>query len=678
MRFLLAFAVLAGVNHLLLIAGNLVPRAIVDLKIPNSAGRNSLTTDSLGNFYAAGTADGHALVVKVSSAGTIIYARPFGGSGIDQPQAIAVDATGAAYIVGITSSSDFPLVHAYLSTSNMFLSKLSPDGSTIVYSTFIGSAAYPGPTAVAVDTAGSAYVTGQASSPGFASTTGSYQAKSNGLDAFILNVAPDGSKAVWATFLGGNGPACAHLPDLSCVPVAGIPLFPNGPDESDQGAAIAIDAAGNVYVAGITNAADFPVTKDVFQTKYAVPDGKSNQGFIAKLSADGSALLYSTYIGTPAGDFLNALLVNASGEAIVGGATFSDVFPTTPGALAPGPHHPGGWIAKLNANGSTLVYATYLGNGNVNGIVQDNNASLYVTGYNDLNSPFPITPGASPVGYPFFTQLDANGATLLYSTLLPNGSAGNAIALSASGAAVLGAAGVLTLFGHGDPAQPAVYALANAASSLVIGHVAPGEIVAVSGVGFGPASPVSFDGITAPIFGTQQNRIILQVPFEIARSSTTTLQLTDSSGQAVQSLVLAVAPADPGVITLDGHHAAAINQDGSLNSTEHPAPLGSSITIFGTGSGLWAGSLSTGEIAPSALTFPQLPVLVLISVPQASATQHSATVLYAGSAPSLSDGVLQVNLRLPAAPDLGNGPEVQLILQVGGIQSPPVTLYVPH
>ena len=105
------------------------------------------------------------------------------------------------------------------------------------------------------------------------------------------------------------------------------------------------------------------------------------------------------------------------------------------------------------------------------------------------------------------------------------------------------------------------------------------------------------------------------------------------------------------------------------------------ITIFATGAGLWAGTLGSGDIASATLISPQLPVSVLISspgLPQSTANQHAAMVLYAGSAPTLTDGVLQVNMVLPVAADLANGPEVRLVLQVGGSQAPAVTVAVPH
>ena len=109
---------------------------------------------------------------------------------------------------------------------------------------------------------------------------------------------------------------------------------------------------------------------------------------------------------------------------------------------------------------SSLVFATYLGNGNVNGIARDGSGNLCVTGFG--RPPFPVTPGAMPGGDTFFAQLDPDATTLLYSTLLPNGSASHAVALGPSVPAVLGAAGVLTTFGLGDPSRATIYAVANA------------------------------------------------------------------------------------------------------------------------------------------------------------------------------------------------------------------------
>ncbi len=137
-------------------AANLAPSTIVSLGV-DGVGPTCIASDAAGNVYAAGTSNNQVLVVKVNPSGTVVYAKAFGGSAYNTPSSIAVDPTGAAYIIGFTQSADFPIVNGYLSTGNMFLTKLSADGSTIVYSTYIGSGT---PSAVAVDAAGNAYATG--------------------------------------------------------------------------------------------------------------------------------------------------------------------------------------------------------------------------------------------------------------------------------------------------------------------------------------------------------------------------------------------------------------------------------------------------------------------------------------------------------------------------------------
>jgi uncharacterized protein (TIGR03437 family) len=644
----------------------------------------ALVADSAGNFYAAGTSKSHVLVAKVDPNGKVIYSKSFGGSGVDRPLAVAVDAKGSSYIVGVTTSLDFPVVNANQTTGTMFCAKLSPDGSTIVYSILLGTGEAD---AVAVDSGGSAYVTGIASSSGLASTPGAFQPTSHGPDAYVLKLGPDG-KVVFTTFLGGNG-ACNAGP--SCFGLAG------SIGDSDEGRAIAVDPAGNIYVAGVTNAADFPVTPGAFETKFPNPSGAPPNGFISKLSPDGSTLLYSTYLGTASGEYLNTLMLNSSGEALVAGNTYSTSFPTTAGAAFPAPHAPGAIIARLNSQGSALLYGTYLGSGNVDGVVADDAGNLSITGYAGLG-PFPVTSGALSVGDTYFAQLNADGKSLIYSTLLPFGSAG-AVALGASRTpAVLGDSGVLTIFGSGDSAVPAVYALGITAVASVDGQVAPGEVISLFGVNLGPDQAVGlaldpsgfiatqlsgvqvrFDGVLAPVIMAQKNQLNVQVPYEIAGQGVTAMQITGTAGTS-QVLSLPVVASEPGILTFDGTYAAAVNQDGSINTSDNPVTLGSIVTLFATGSGSWNGSLKTGQVSPISLAYPALPVKAYVLLPPALQPLVEADVLYAGSAPSLTDGVLQVNLLLPGPDALGltgtaNFTILNLVLQVGDVQSPPATIW---
>lgn len=668
----------------------MVPRLFVPLGLRNGTGANSLVTDGAGNFYATGTAQNHVLVAKVDPNGRILYSKSFGGKGLDRPLAITVDRTGSSYVVGVTASPDFPVVNANQTTGTMFCTKLSPDGSTIVYSTLLGTGEAD---AVTVDSSGSVYVTGQAGSPGLAATPGAYQTKSKGPDAFVLKLGPDG-KVVFTTFLGGNGPACD--PGGSCHVSPGIPIGPGITDE-DEGRGIAVDQAGNVYVAGITNAADFPVTPNALQTKYADPSGVAEHGFISKFSPDGSTLLYSTYLGTASGERIGTVIVNSSGEAIVAGQTFSTSFPTTVGALFPSPHVPGGFIARLNSQGSALLYATYFGNGNVNGVAIDDAGNLNVTGYasGSQSGPFPVTPGAMPTGYTYFAQLNADGKSLIYSTLLPDGSAGNSVAAGSSRTpAVVGEAGVLTVFGLGDSTVPTLYALANTAVPFVDGQVAPGEIISLFGVNLGPDQAVglkldssgfiatelagvqvTFDGIRSPIIMAQKGQLNIQVPYEVVDKDVTAMQITSTAGTS-QGSSLKVVAATPGIFTVDGLNAAAINQDGSINTSDHPAPLGSIITLFATGSGSWNGDLKTGQVSPASLVVPVLPVKAFVP----SSPVVEAQVQYAGSAPGLTDGALQLNILLPTADVLKAAgfavppTYLNVVVQIGNVQSPAATI----
>jgi uncharacterized protein (TIGR03437 family) len=643
----------------------LVPTAFVPLGLRNTGGR-SIATDDSGNFYVAGAAQGGGQVAKIDPNGKVLYSKSVAGSLLG----VAVDKTGSSYIVGAAS------------TGTIFCTKLSPDGSSIVFSTLLGMGEAD---AVAVDASGNAYVTGRVIS-GMASTPGAFQTVLHGPDAFVTKLGPDG-KVVFTTFLGGNGPACN--PGGSCS----VGLFGGGSiTDDEEGFAIAVDQAGNVYVAGVTNAADFPVTPNAFQTKYSDPSGIADQGFISKLTPDGSALLYSTYLGTTTFNVrIGTLVVNSSGEAIVAGHTDSSAFPTTQGALFPSPHVPGGFIARLNSQGSALLYATYLGNGVVNGIAIDDAGNLNVTGWDSYVTPsgtFPVTNGALPIGFTYLTQLSADGRSLIYSTLLPYGSAGNSVALSMSRTpAVIGDAGVLTIFGSGDPAQPTVFSLANIAGPYVDGQVAPGEIVSLYGTNLGPDKAVGlaldpsgfiatqlagvqvkFDGVPAPIIMSQRNQVNIQVPYEIAGRGVTVMQVISTAGTS-QMFPLQAVPLEPDILTVDSVYAAAINQDGSINTDVNPAPQGSVISLFAIGTGLWNGDLKTGQVSSTSLLAPILPVKVFIG----SSSGPEAEVLYAGSAPTLTDGVLQLNILLPISKEFNL--TTGFVLQVGDIQGPTATVW---
>ncbi|PYX55174.1 MAG: hypothetical protein DMG76_18980, partial [Acidobacteria bacterium] len=203
----------------------------------------------------------------------------------------------------------------------------------LFYSTYLGGASGDiGDGGVTVDSSGNAYVFGFTDSANFPITSGAFQTSLRGFrDTFVTKLTPTGSSLVYSTYLGGSG----------------------GEDAGN----IAIDSVGNAYVVGETTSSDFPIIPGAFQPAAASGD----TGFVAKLNASGSALIYSTYLGGSGRDVPSGIAIDGSGNAYVAGVTSSTNFPTTSGAFQP--TYPGGpndfFVSKVNATGSALVYSTY-------------------------------------------------------------------------------------------------------------------------------------------------------------------------------------------------------------------------------------------------------------------------------------------------------------------------------
>ncbi|QAY65095.1 SBBP repeat-containing protein [Paenibacillus protaetiae] len=268
----------------------------------------------------------------------LVYSTYLGGSGNDEPFGIAVDATGSVYVTGITTSTDFPLTPGAVQTTfggdrEVFVTKLNPSGTALVYSTYLGGSANDSGQNIAVDAEGNAYITGRTYSDNFPVTPGAVQTIFGGSsDVFVTKLNPTGSALVYSTYLGGTG--------------------------HDYGLGIAVDSAGEAYVTGFTASADFPTTTGAFQTVY----GGNNDGFAARLNATGTSLIYSTFLGGSGGDNGTAISVDSAGNAYVTGNTASLNFPTTTGAFQTARRGTGDvFVTKINPSGSSLVYSTYLG-----------------------------------------------------------------------------------------------------------------------------------------------------------------------------------------------------------------------------------------------------------------------------------------------------------------------------
>jgi len=336
-------------------------------------------------------------VTKLSNSGnSLVYSTYLGGSINDWGFSIAVDASGAAYITGDTYSTDFPTVNPYQTyqgKTDVIVTKLSSDGSSLVYSTYLGGNSWDGGSSIAVDVSGAAYVTGATASPDFP-TENPYQTYQGGYDAFITKLSSGGNSLLYSTYLGGELGGC------------GI----------DEGYHIAVDASGAAYVTGFTESTDFP-TENPYQTYQGGEDV-----FVTKLSIDGSSLVYSTYLGGNNSDNGRGIAVDASGAAYVTGHTFSTDFPTENPYQAY-QDYSDVFVTKLNSSGSSLVYSTYLGGSDYDegsDIAVDCSGAAYVTGHT-YSKNFPTLnayQGDQDTIDVFITKLTTGGNSLVYSTYL--------------------------------------------------------------------------------------------------------------------------------------------------------------------------------------------------------------------------------------------------------------------
>ena len=413
---------------------------------------------------------------------SLSYSTFLGGSSQDWGEAIALDVDGNAYVTGTAYSTDFPTTAGAYDRSlagygDAFVAKLSPDGSALEYSTFLGGS-YAGETetgyGIAVDGDGSAYVGGYTRSDDFPTTPGAYdRTLGSGYDGdgFVAKLSPDGSALVYATYLGGNGREIVR--DLAvdasdnayATGFTGSDAFVTKLNSTGSGlsysrilggtsyegaSGIAIDAQGAAYITGTTGSADFPTTAGAFDTvfsaQYPEYDG---DGFLTKLDPTG-AIEYSTFLGGNSDDSSNDVAVDDENRAYVTGRTYSADFPTTPGAyerLPEGSLYGGGmYVTRLTADGSALSYSTLLGasfgccTANAYGIAVDAQDGAYVTGETYAN--FPTTPGAFDTtanpGYDaFLSRLSPDGSELVYSTYLGGGSddSGHGVAVDSAGVA---------------------------------------------------------------------------------------------------------------------------------------------------------------------------------------------------------------------------------------------------
>jgi len=363
------------------------------------------TPGSFDPGYNGGMYGYDAFVTRINSNGTaLLYSGFLGGAaGEEGAYGIAIDSSGAAYVTGWTSSTDFPSTDGALDRSfngdwsDVFVTKIDPTGAAVSYATLLGGAGDEDARDIGVDSSGAAYIVGETESVDFPATSGAFDSTINGnYDVFVTKLNAGGSALAYSTFLGGSN--------------------------WDEGRALAVDASGAAYVTGET-ASGFPITPGAFD-----PNCSGGDAFVTKLTPTGSKLAYSTCIGGSASEYGFGIAVDASGSAYATGWTHSFDFPTTPAAFDRTINgYEDAFVVKLNPTGSGLTYGTFLGGSNTSGadtnygyaLAVDPGGRLYIAGKTG-SSDFPVTPGAYDAGIngsldSFVAKLAAGAAPSTYS-----------------------------------------------------------------------------------------------------------------------------------------------------------------------------------------------------------------------------------------------------------------------
>ena len=327
----------------------------------------------------------------------IVYSTYLGGSAGDVGYGIAVDASGNAYVTGSTESNDFPKLNAkypnFGGNFDAFVFKLSGDGQTVIYSTYLAGSSSETGVDIAVDASGNAYVTGSTESNDFPKVNAKYQNLWGNRDAFVFKLSGNGQKVIYSTYLGGNS--------------------------VDDGRGIAVDAGGNAYVTGATQSSSFPKVN----AKY--PNfGGNTDAFVFKLSGDGQTVIYSTYLGGSKTEEGVGIAVDVSGNAYVTGLTQSTDFPTVKAKYPNQLGETDAFVFKLSGNGQTVIYSTYLGGSESDsgrGIGVDTGGNAYVlgqTGSLDFPKVNSLYQNLWDYEDGFVLKFSNDGQTVIYSTYL--------------------------------------------------------------------------------------------------------------------------------------------------------------------------------------------------------------------------------------------------------------------
>ncbi len=452
---------------------------------------------------------------------------------------------------------------------------------------------------------------------------------------------------------------------------------------------MALDSTGAIVIAGGTTAIQLPITPGTLGQQcgclQTMSAGYMSSGFLAKFAPGGKQLDWATYIPldqlVPTPDYaisITSIAIDAHGSVVFGGNA-SPGLPVTSGALQTSypsansySDYGANFVSKVDASASSFLFSTYVGEGiwesPAGAVALDSQGDIWLTGGSEPSVlPFP---GSIPLlGSTFIAELSADGSSVLGGITAPAGASGQAIVITPNGSpAVLGPAGSLLLDLPGQPAP--LVGIQNSAGIQVSSNVAPNELLSLFGVGLGPANglggqvvngalttslggvQVLFNNVAGPLLYVGPNQINAIVPSRVFGQDTVSIQVVTPNG-TLTGPTLSVVPSEPEVFQNGppipgGGSAIALNQDGSLNSANNPAASGSIVTVWATGAGLDNSPGAQDGVIATDLYSPLLPVTVLNGSYANENDVYSLAVLYAGSAPGMVKGGIQVNFRLPS------------------------------
>ena len=569
-------------------------------------------------------------IVKVNTAGDQVFRTRVNGQDGILPKDLAVDPAGNIYV----------LVTSWVPGYGAFVAKLSADGSTFLYRIDLPATLAYYPAAIRLDAQGNAYIAGMTAD----------------FHPFVTKLNANGSAFLYTAQLAGSGASATNPEKVN---------------------ALAVDAAGNAVVTGQTSSPDFPVTAGVVQPSLA--GGQS--AFVTKFDPTGS-IVFSTFLGGTGGAYGQAIQMDSAGSIYVAGDAGAG-FPTTPGTYEPVAVVPMwsqgtvGFVAKVKPDASAIAWATYTTSNGVYPLPDPIRLALSTTGevyvasstgagfQTTASAPQPCFGGDFDV---VVVHLNGQGGLADATYLGAWESQPTGLTLPGDGsvllAAMAGNSAVLARITFGQPGWSAPACLSpqvlNAAT--FVSGVSPGEFVSLTGFGIGPQSgvayqpgpqgetplslggvQVSFSGIPAPLIYAQSRQVNAQVPFEVSgTTASVTLTYNDSTFGPFVVGIAAFGPQgifrlQPGVST----QAAALNQDGSVNGPSHPAARGSVVSLFGTGYGPLNPPCATGALNPPG------PVPLYYTSAADNGAAGAPVVLYAGGAPTLLCGIVQINMQVP-------------------------------